>query len=133
MVVKNESVKFLDKAVVQFSHEASLPESEFRVIHFDLPAGMINPQERSNILNHLAASYIQPINGVITNTQDFSIQSYDGIRISAEGEVNDTAMVSEAIILLVSNRIYMAGVHGKEKGVRKKQVNSFISSFRFNF
>ncbi len=124
---------FFDKNVLQFTHEASLPGAEFRVIHFDLPAGMINPQKRSKILNNLATNFIQPVNGVITNSLEYSLLNYDGIRISAKGEVNDTAMVSEAIILLVSNRIYLAGVHGKEKSVRKIDVDRFIGSFRFNF
>jgi len=133
MALTIDPFTFLDQKVSRFTHEADAAGGTFRVIHFDLPQGMITPPETNNILNALAASFILPVNGVINTSSEITVQGYGGISITANGSSEDQATEAGAMIIIVSNRVYMAGWHAPRKELKKKYRDHFFSSFRLNF
>lgn len=131
--MSSQRTKFLDNSVMLFTHETITPAGVFTVTHFDLPPGIITPAERSNIVNHLAADFILPLQGIITNTAEFELQGYSGTAIKAKGALDDAEMIAEAVIILVANRVYVTGVYGSKGILKQRHINNFINSFRFNF
>lgn len=133
LIISQERITFMGKNLQQFTHSHEIPEATFRVVHFDLPAGVVNPSERNTILNDLAIQFVSPVNGVINSTSDSDIQGYTGIHVKAEGTVDEQEMIAEGLIMLVANRVYIIGVYGIKGVLRQKHINTFINSLKFNF
>ncbi len=133
LVMTQEKISFLGKSLQQFSHIHEKPGVIFKVSHFDLPSGIINPEEKSNLLNHLAAEFLVPIHGVVNSTADIEIQGYSGIRINASGMIEEKEMTADGLILVIDNRLYIIGVYAEKGKIRQKHIHAFLASLRFNF
>jgi hypothetical protein len=133
MQLTTDQFPFLDQQVNRFTHQNVSVEGVFRVVHFDLPPGLISTPDYVNTLNMLAAIFAIPFNGIITASRETKLQDYQGITITAEGQMDDRVIRGEALIIIVSNRIYMVGVHGPKRGFAHKVAHRFIHSFKLNF
>ena len=131
--ISREMISFRDKNLQQFAHIHEMPEATFMVSHFDLPSGIVNPSERTSILNDLAVQFVAPVNGVINSTSDAEIEGYSGIHVKASGVAEEQEMIAEGLIMLVANRVYVIGVYGQKRVLRQKHINTFIQSLKFNF
>jgi hypothetical protein len=41
--------------------------------------------------------------------------------------------MTDAVVILVSNRVYVVGFHGEKGRASRKMAQTFITSFLFNF
>jgi hypothetical protein len=133
MVLTRDRTTFMEKSVMQFTHQAKVPEGVFRIIHFDLPPGVITPAERTTIVNQLVTGFIAPIQGLLVTSSEATIQGYEAVQVTATGSTDEKEYMADAAVILVSNRVYVVGYHGEKGRKSRKLARRFVSSFRFNF
>ncbi len=133
MQVNQDDYSFFDRSVRRFTHEASVENGVFQVIHFDMPQGAITPAEQPNVFNFLAANFLLPVNGIIQTTSETSVRGYPGIRVTARGTLHDESVAAEAIVVMVSNRLYTVGWYGPDKRAGRRDRDRFLASFKFTF
>lgn len=131
--ISQEKILFMGNKLQQFNYFSELPGITFKVLHFDMPLGIMVPTEQNNILNHLAAEFLNPVQGIISSTSDIELQGHSGVHLKATGMMKGKEMIAEGLIIIVANRIYVAGCYGENGVIRQKDINTFLQSLKFNF
>lgn len=133
MTLERDRITFMEKPVTRFVHKSERQEGTFRIIHFDLPPGVITPAERATIVNLLVADFLEPVNGMLQSTSETTVQGYEAMLITATGSLEEKEFMTEAVVVLISNRVYVAGYHGEKGRKAGKLARTFINSLQFNF